>query len=73
MKTSSLRTKFFALIMIAVLVINMLLAAPQQAFAQTRKPNIVFILVDDMDAATIDRRTLAKVFYGTIKGLAICN
>ncbi|MEH2074539.1 MAG: sulfatase [Nostoc sp.] len=41
--------------MIAVLVINVLLAAPQQAFAQTRKPNIVFILVDDMDADTIDR------------------
>ncbi|MEH2072476.1 MAG: sulfatase [Nostoc sp.] len=55
MKTSSLRTKFFVLIMICVLVVNVLLSAPQKAFAQTSKPNIVFVLVDDMDADTINR------------------
>nr|WP_322681677.1 sulfatase [Nostoc sp. DedQUE03]MDZ7977172.1 sulfatase [Nostoc sp. DedQUE03]MDZ8044026.1 sulfatase [Nostoc sp. DedQUE02] len=54
MKTSSLRTKFFALMMIGVLVVNVLLSAPQKAFAQTSKPNIVFVLVDDMDADTIN-------------------
>ena len=55
MKTSSLRTKFFVLITIGVLVVNVLLSAPQKAFAQTSKPNIVFVLVDDMDADTINR------------------
>ncbi|MBH8577431.1 sulfatase-like hydrolase/transferase [Nostocaceae cyanobacterium CENA369] len=54
MKTSSLRTRFFALMMIGVLVVNVLLSAPQKAFAQTSKPNIVFVLVDDMDADTIN-------------------
>jgi N-acetylglucosamine-6-sulfatase len=54
MKISSLRAKLFALIAIGVLVV-ILLAAPQQPLAQARKPNIVFVLVDDMDAATIDR------------------
>ena len=54
MKTSSLRTKFLALIMVGVLVFNVLLSAPQKAFAQTSKPNIVFVLVDDMDADTIN-------------------
>jgi N-acetylglucosamine-6-sulfatase len=55
MKPSSLRKKFFALIMSAVVVVNVILATPQKAFAQASKPNIVFILVDDMDADTINR------------------
>ncbi|MEH2178285.1 sulfatase-like hydrolase/transferase [Nostoc sp.] len=41
--------------MIGVLVVNVLLSAPQKAFTQTSKPNIVFVLVDDMDADTINR------------------
>lgn len=41
--------------MVGVLVVNVLLSAPQKALAQTSKPNIVFVLVDDMDADTIDR------------------
>lgn len=45
MKTSSFRTKFFVLITIGVLVVNVLLSAPQKAFAQTSKPNIIFVLV----------------------------
>ncbi|MDZ7961263.1 MAG: sulfatase [Aulosira sp. DedQUE10] len=55
MKTSSLRAKFFVLIMIGVLVVTVLLSAPQKALAQTNKPNIIFVLVDDMDADTINR------------------
>ncbi|MEH1814066.1 MAG: sulfatase [Nostoc sp.] len=55
MKTSSLRTKFFVLITIGILVVNVLLSAPQKAFTQTSKPNILFVLVDDMDAYTINR------------------
>lgn len=58
MKTSSLRTKFFALIMVSVLVVNVLFSARQATFAQTSqtsKPNILFVLMDDMDADTIDR------------------
>jgi N-acetylglucosamine-6-sulfatase len=54
MKPSNLRAKLIALITIGILVV-IPLAAPQQPLAQARKPNIVFVLVDDMDAATIDR------------------
>jgi N-acetylglucosamine-6-sulfatase len=69
MKTSRLRATFFALVAIAVLIINMLLAAPQKAFDQTSKPNIVFVLVDDMDADTIDRAP--KQYARHIKKLLI--
>ncbi len=55
MKTSSFRTKFFVLIMLGVLVVNVLISATQKALAQTSKPNIVFVLVDDMDTYTINR------------------
>ncbi|MEH1916494.1 sulfatase family protein [Nostoc sp.] len=69
MQTSSFRTKFFVLIMIGVLVINVLLAAPQKAFAQTNKPNIIFVLVDDMDADTINRNP--EKYAPNIKSLLI--
>jgi N-acetylglucosamine-6-sulfatase len=69
MKLSNLRAKVFALITIGVLVVNVLLSAPQNALAQTSKPNILFILVDDMDAATIDRAS--EKYAPHIKSLLI--
>ncbi|GAX46232.1 hypothetical protein NIES4075_72530 [Tolypothrix sp. NIES-4075] len=55
MQTSSLRAKIFVLITIGILVVNVLVSAPQKALAQTSKPNILFILMDDMDADTINK------------------
>ncbi|RCJ21431.1 hypothetical protein A6770_30330 [Nostoc minutum NIES-26] len=69
MKTSSLRTKFFVLIMIGVLLVGELLLAPQAALAQTSKPNILFVLVDDMDADTINRNP--EKYAPNIKSLLI--
>ncbi|MGV0102529.1 sulfatase [Nostoc sp. DSM 114160] len=69
MKTFNLRIKFFALIMLGVLVFNVFLLAPQKAFTETSKPNIVFVLVDDMDADTINRNP--KKYAPNIKSLLI--
>lgn len=55
MKKFNLRSKFFVLITLGVLVVDVLLSAPQKALVQTSKPNILFVLVDDMDADTINR------------------
>jgi len=54
MRTYRLRSVFYVLIMISVLVVSVLVLAPQKALVQTNKPNIIFVLVDDMDAATIN-------------------
>jgi N-acetylglucosamine-6-sulfatase len=53
MRTYGLRAVFYVLIMIVVLVVSVL-PMPQKALAQTSQPNIIFVLVDDMDADTIN-------------------
>ena len=58
MRTSRFRSVFFVLLMLSALVVSVLVIAPQKALVQTlvqkSQPNIVFVLVDDMDAATIN-------------------
>jgi N-acetylglucosamine-6-sulfatase len=74
MRLYGLRAVFYFLIMIVVLVVSVL-TMPQKALAQTSQPNIIFVLVDDMDADTINiilTKLMSGLSLNTFKICLVC-
>jgi N-acetylglucosamine-6-sulfatase len=74
MRLYGLRAVFYFLIMIVVLVFSVL-TMPQKALAQTSQPNIIFVLVDDMDADTINiilTKLMSGLSLNTFKICLVC-